>query len=118
MPANIGTMNVGNVREATLQYEDNKTAFKNYSNLEAQLKQQILAAVDHEYLSPLADDTLGFLNITSRAMLEHLHDTYGAINTDDLEKNFERLSAPWDPTTPIKTVFTRSVPHFSRRNCL
>jgi hypothetical protein len=70
------------------------------------LKKQILEAVPHEYLQSLADDLLGFTNVNPLDMLTLLADTYGAITQDDLEDNFAKLSLPWDPNSPIETVFT------------
>ena len=91
------------------QAETYATQLRNYDACTAVIsliKQQILQAVPHEYLAPLNDALLGFSQATPAQLLAHLRNTYGAITTDDLEANFSRLSTPWDPTTPIETIFT------------
>jgi predicted HAD superfamily Cof-like phosphohydrolase len=40
---------------------------------------------------------VGFVNITSREMLDQLFLTYGNITTVDLENNFEQMHKAWDP---------------------
>ena len=97
-------MTAANARQAQTDYEEAKDAHQAYTEIEALLKQQILTALNQEYLSPLSHDTVGFLNVSTLDMLTHLENTYGAISADDLEKNFERLNAPWDPTTPSTNV--------------
>ena len=45
--------------------------------------------------------------MTLRQLLDHLVTTYAAIDQFDLEKNQEKLSARYDPNTPIKKLFEK-----------
>jgi hypothetical protein len=38
-------------------------------------------------------------------LLTHLVESYGHITARELEKNLKRIAAPWNPDTPIETVF-------------
>jgi hypothetical protein len=38
-------------------------------------------------------------------LLIHLVESYGHITARELEKNLKRIAAPWNPDTPIETVF-------------
>jgi hypothetical protein len=49
---------------------------------------------------------VGFANIYSREMLDHLFPTYGSITSVDLEHNFEQMRKTWDPQQPVETLFT------------
>jgi hypothetical protein len=48
---------------------------------------------------------VGYANISSRGMLDHLLDTYGNITAFDLEINFENMRRAWDPQQPVETLF-------------
>jgi hypothetical protein len=49
-------------------------------------------------------------------ILTFLKANYGTITSDDLGTNQEKLMAPWDPNTPIQTVFTtgEACRHFAK----
>jgi hypothetical protein len=57
------------------------------------------------YLDVLNDDMVGFANISSRDMLNHLFTTYGNITAVDLENNFEHVHRAWDPQQPVESLF-------------
>jgi hypothetical protein len=57
------------------------------------------------YLGVLNDDMVGFSNITSWAMLDHLFMTYGNITAVDLENNFEHMHRAWDPQQHVASFF-------------
>jgi hypothetical protein len=57
------------------------------------------------YLDILNSDMVGFANITSREMLDHLFITYGNITDVDLENNFEQMRRAWDPQQPVESLF-------------
>ena len=87
-------------------YKGHKEAHKTFTAISTLLKKQIIEAVPSEYIASLADDLLGYTNVTAHVMLQTLTTNYGTITQDDLEDNYEKLSAPWDPNSPIETVFT------------
>jgi hypothetical protein len=57
------------------------------------------------YLDVLNDNMVGFANISSRDMLDHLFSTYGNITAVDLEINFEHMRQAWDPQQPAESLF-------------
>jgi hypothetical protein len=69
------------------------------------LRVLILQAVPEVYIADLKCVTTAFGNVSPRELLDHLMDTYGTIKPDDLLENLKKLSTPWDPDTPIETVF-------------
>jgi hypothetical protein len=44
---------------------------------------------------------VGFVNISSREILDHLFSNYGNITAVDLEINFEHMRRAWDPQQPV-----------------
>jgi hypothetical protein len=57
------------------------------------------------YVDVLNDDIVGFVNITARAMLDHLFMAYGNITAVDFENNFEQMRHAWDPQKPVESLF-------------
>jgi hypothetical protein len=57
------------------------------------------------YLDILTDNMVGYANISASDMLDHLFQTYGNINTVDLEINFEHMRQAWDPQQPPESLF-------------
>ena len=77
------------------------------NQVESDLKAQMLAAIDSEYLNALEDETLGFANVTAREIYAHLMDTYGVVKAKDIEANRARLSEPWTPDHTIESLWKR-----------
>jgi hypothetical protein len=65
------------------------------------LKAQIQKAVPTLNLSKFGDAIMGY----AKASPEKI-DTYGQITTRELEANMARITFPWNPDTPIETVFS------------
>jgi len=78
-----------------------------YERVQAELKQQILKAIEHRYLQVLEDADFGFADVAPRIMLAHLQTTYGQVAPDDVEQNRTLLSAEWNPDDPIEDVWIR-----------
>jgi hypothetical protein len=78
-----------------------------YETVNAELKQQLLKAVNTRYLQVLEDHDFGFADVSPRLMLTHLQDTYGQVTPDDIEQNRMRLSDEWNPDDPIEDVWIR-----------
>jgi hypothetical protein len=57
------------------------------------------------YIEILNNDLVGFANITSREMLDHLFLSYGSITAVGIEQNFENMRKAWDPQQPVETLF-------------
>ena len=70
--------------------------------LQNALKKQLIAAVEDIYLKAISAPYVGFGSLTILQMLDHLYDVYAKILPDDLVKNTENMSAPWDPNQPFE----------------
>jgi hypothetical protein len=69
------------------------------------LKKQIISVFEPMYLDILNDSMVGYANISSRDMLDHLFVTYGNITAVNLEINFEHMRRAWDPQQPVESLF-------------
>ena len=65
------------------------------------LKQQLLAAVEDEYICSLQDALYGYANVTVRDIIVHLQTTYGQLDQDALTANLAALE--------VKTVGTSGI---------
>jgi hypothetical protein len=85
------------------RWEEATTAFKTYNTVQSALKKQIITVNDPMYIEIL--NLVGFVNTTSRYMLDHLFLSYISITDVDIEKNFENMHKTWDPQQPVETLF-------------
>ena len=76
-----------------------------YVNTEAALKKLLLQAVPSTFTQKLRDQELGYANVTTLALLNHLDTTYGTVKEEDLERNLKELHRPWSLHQPIETLF-------------
>ena len=81
--------------------------FAQYDSTDRALKQQLLGAVDDMFVSSLADPHVGYANVTTLQLLQHLYDTYAKITDGDLEENKEAMAAAYDVNLPIETLYKR-----------
>jgi hypothetical protein len=84
-----------------------KEQYNEYVELSGQIKAQMIQAVPPLYLEQLNDEQVGFANATPLRIMQHLMASFGEITEIDLEKNLQELRSPWNPDTPIHTVFAR-----------
>jgi hypothetical protein len=95
------------INEAYRQYLLDVSEFTNYHTIGETLKQMILRAVDDEYLAILADDTMGYADVTCAEMLAHLFATYSTVSADDIQANRDSLSNEWNPDDSLESLFKR-----------
>jgi hypothetical protein len=69
------------------------------------LKKQIISVFEPMYLDILNDNIVGYANISSRDMSDHLFETYSNITAVDLKINYEHMRRAWDPQQPVETLF-------------
>jgi hypothetical protein len=93
--------------EAVRQWNAAVTIHALVSKVRAELKKQLIAAVDPRYLETLEDDLLGLATVTTVDMLDHLTIQYGTLTLDDLVKNRAALSADWNPSDGIESLWSR-----------
>lgn len=103
VPNYTGT--AANQKKQEDEYKEATEAYTEKRTLQNQLQQLILQAVPDIYIEALADHRRGFADVTPMSLLDHLVDTYGTITDNDLANNLAQIQKPWNPDTPIETVF-------------
>ena len=73
-------------------------------NVEQTLKQQLLAAVEDEYVCSLQDALYGYANVTVRA----IETTYGQLDQDALTANLVALEEPWEPVESMEKIWQQA----------
>ena len=106
IPAGATNAQINAIRDGFTrdQYE-----WRTFDAVGKKLKQQLLTAVPHEYLSSLEHQLCGFANVTVHQLLTHLEDTYVDIDTDALNKNLESLKEPWEPAETLEPLWERGI---------
>jgi hypothetical protein len=79
--------------------------FKDYDLADKALKQLLLGAVDDMFVRSLQTKYIGYLNVTTRQLLDHLYSQYARISAADLQDNDVALKTAYDPNLPIETLF-------------
>jgi hypothetical protein len=95
------------INETNRQYKQDLEDFQIFVNLRTTLKQQLINAIDIDFLRILEDPDFGFTDVTPLAMLEHLKTTYGTISRDDIEANRTKLSVELNVDEPIEVLWVR-----------
>ena len=79
-----------------------------YKGTDGALKKLLIEAIEKDYIAVLEDCLLGFTNVTSLQILDHLETTYGEYNRDERTMNTERLAKEYNPATEsIKAYWKR-----------
>jgi hypothetical protein len=86
-------------------WEEEVQTYCTYTSMQQALKKQIITVSEPMYLDVLNNDMVGFANISTRAILDHLFTAYGNITAVDLENNFEHMRRAWDPQQPVEYLF-------------
>ena len=107
IPTHVQNATQAQINEAYRLHDINVKEFNIYHTVGETLKQQLLRAVDDEYLAILADDTMGYADVTCAEMLVHLFATYSSVTADDLQANRDSLSKEWNPDEPLEALFKR-----------
>ena len=81
-----------------------KTVFHEYDRTDKAFRQQLLSAIDEHYVRALRNKYIGYGNLSTRAILDHLYSTYANILASDLQENNSKLRAPYDANQPIETL--------------
>ena len=79
--------------------------FRLYHDVDKALVRQIIAATPAIYLNALNDRQSGFSRVTCLQMLTHLRAQYGKVTMAMKDENARRMTAAWQPPTPIDMLF-------------
>ena len=78
-----------------------------FRTVSEELKQQLLLAVPHRYFRVFEDVDMGYADVTVLTILTHLKTVYAVVEPEDIDKNREKLSTPWNPDDPIEELWHR-----------
>ena len=111
-PAHPGVLAIPNGTTAAMstvlkdQHTESMRLFREVTGVEKALKQQILKALDKEWLLAITDRNTQSLTGTVAQILEHLFETYGFVSQAMLEKKEEALkNLDYHPRQPVDLVF-------------
>jgi hypothetical protein len=79
--------------------------FRDYDLADKALKQLLLGAVDDMFVRTLQTKYIGYLNVTTHQLLDHLYSQYAQISATNLQENDAALKTAYDPNLPIETLF-------------
>jgi len=102
VPAGTSTANAAHIRRL---FDEDRRVFREYHNTDRALKSQLIATVDEMYIKALRNRVTGYAQVTTRQLLQHLFDTYGRLNPQDLKLNTDRMNVPYDIHSPIENLF-------------
>ena len=78
--------------------------FNTYDQADKALKSQVIATFEEPCIRTLRNKYVGFANVSTRDLIQHLCDTHASISAQDLNDNDERLKTPHDPNMPFETL--------------
>ena len=78
--------------------------FKMYSNTDKALKSQLIAAIDEKYIRGKRNKYVGYVNVTTLELLNHLYESYAKIIHNNLRENDQCMNAPYDPNEPFEVL--------------
>jgi len=98
---------VAQITEGNKQHAIARHSFQLYNTVQAALRNQLIAAVPDTYIRKLRIDYEGYGAVTILQFLTHLFLHYGKIDASELSENLTRMNLPWNPPTPIETLYTQ-----------
>ncbi len=91
--ANVST---GKRAKEEAEQKDSKQQNKNFCRVEQRMKDEILEAVDNNYLLEIENETLGHLNQKPKQMLTHLKNSVDQLDYADTKKLLADCNSKWD----------------------
>jgi hypothetical protein len=86
-------------------WKEEKETWKAAQEFSQRMVTLLIAAVPETYLIAFKQAGSGYADANPGAILRTLVTKYGTITREELQQNRDRLRAPWDPDTPIETLF-------------
>jgi hypothetical protein len=97
----------GTRARAEAEHKEPITQFEAYEGIKQGTKDIILQAVDNKYLAEIEHKTLGYLNQTSRQMLDHLLNQGGMLIFADTIKFLAERDEEWNVNENTQLYFNR-----------
>ena len=86
------------------RYDKAFEEFKMYINIDKALKSQLIVAVDEKFIRGKRNKYVGYANVTTLQLLNHLYECYAKITHNNLRENDQRMNAPYDPNKPFEVL--------------
>jgi hypothetical protein len=93
------------ITEANRVHKLQEEEYARFKDTEAALRKCLLDAVPSHCIDTLKDELFGYAAVTPRAILQLLITSYALVTTDDLISNTKQMATPWDPSTPLTTLW-------------
>jgi hypothetical protein len=81
--------------------------WREYQNVHAALKQQLISAVARIYLCALQHRHTGFSNVTTQQLIGHLLQACGNITPLDIARKDQKFRSAYNPAQPIEHLFSQ-----------
>ena len=79
--------------------------FREYSLADNTLTQLLLVTVEEKYYRVIRNSLIGYANITTRALIQHLYTNYTDITSTQLSNNDAQMRYPYDPNQHIESLY-------------
>jgi hypothetical protein len=85
----------------------NLLAFHTCATVESLLKRQLLQAIPSTFLFETMDIELGYAQVSTLDLLNHLYINYGSVTANKLSTNMDNLSRQWDADQQLKDLWAQ-----------
>ena len=91
--------------DAYSTHKEERRVYDLDKNVDAALKQEIIAAIEETHLSAKKQCYMGFKGVSAKSLVYHLMERYGKILTSDIETCRQALAEPIEVDRPINLYF-------------
>ena len=93
-------------------HEEDKKKYNRYQALKRVLRNQIVTAIDPEYLDPIRCNLTDMVNQDIQEIIQFLQDTYGTMSVNEIEEETSKIkNFTYDPTKSINLLLTAVQEH-------
>jgi hypothetical protein len=93
------------IAESLRRFNVEHEEYKTFCEFKIILVSMIINNCPEKYLTSLKHPITKFRRCTPLALLTHLWTEYGTITSQDLTANYTRMTAQWNPPTPIQDLY-------------
>jgi hypothetical protein len=104
-PVHPNNATAAQINEINRQYLADQKEFNTYMSTKAGLKKQVLEAVPPIFINAVKDKDLGFANVSTLQLIQHLNNTCGTVTANDMQQNVNNMNSEWSPSNSIKVLF-------------
>jgi hypothetical protein len=104
-PPDTAGLTAFQISEGVRRYGIERDEFKTFCEFKIILVSMITNNCPDKYLTTLKDPITKFRRCTPLQLLQHLWNDYGTITSQDLTANYTKMTAQWNPPTPIEDLF-------------